>query len=320
MEITFITLWENAVLSELERTESLLVQLFNQTQGRPEIFELLVLYNSNQVTLDFIKTFIDDTIRKHSLSSIENCSIIDVLDVYNFQLKNRGVIEAKGELIVFLDSALIPAEDWLGELLNGHPQHPNDLVSGMSYIDHEDLKGKAFALNWFFPLPTSSKKLIEVSLIHSNNFIARREILLANPFPKMAEGVTRGADVLLWEKMKAKGIKIFIHEGARATHPCPNGWSHFFNRGMAEGRDAYQFLLEKEKAEKSPGWQFFKQYALRCQKVFTNTFSKGKSVDLQIIEFPLVIGIMIFYYHLYFLGGFAAKFFPKYSGTRWQRI
>lgn len=320
MKITFITLWENAVLSELERTESLLVQLFNQTQGRPEIFELLVLYNSNQVTLDFIKTFIDDTIRKHSLSSIENCSIIDVLDVYNFQLKNRGVIEAKGELIVFLDSDIIPAEDWLGELLNGHTQHPNDLVSGMSYIDHEDLKGKAFALNWFFPLPTSSKKLIEVSLIHSNNFIARREILLANPFPKMAEGVTRGADVLLWEKMKAKGIKIFIHEGARATHPCPNGWSHFFNRGMAEGRDAYQFLLEKEKAEKSPGWQFFKQYALRCQKVFTNTFSKGKSVDLQIIEFPLVIGIMIFYYHLYFLGGFAAKFFPKYSGTRWQRI
>jgi hypothetical protein len=318
MEITFILEWENAVLSELDRTESLLVQLFNQTQGRPEIFELLVLYNSNQVTQDFIKTFMDDTIRKHSLSSIENRRIIDVLDAHYFQLKNRGVIEAKGELITFLDSDIIPADDWLGELLNGHIQHPNDLVSGMSYIDHEDLMGKAFALNWFFPLPTSSKKLKEVSLIHSNNYIARREILLANPYPKMAEGVTRGADVLLWEQMKAKGIKLFIHEGAKASHPCPNGWSHFFNRGMAEGRDAYQFLLERELADKSPGWQFFKQYAIRCRKVFTNTFSKGKRVDLQIIEFPLVIGIMIFYYQLYFIGGFAAKTFPKYSGNRWQ--
>ncbi len=318
MEITFILEWENAVLSELDRTERLLVQLFSQTQGRPEIFELLVLHNSIQVSEDFIKTFIDETIRKHSLSPIENRRIIDVLDAHYFQLKNRGVEEAKGEVILFLDSDIIPTEDWLVGILNGHALHPDDLVSGMSYIDHEDLMGKAFALNWFFPLPTANKNLKEVSLIHSNNYIARREILLANPYPKMAKGVTRGADVLLWEKLKSKGIKLYIHEGARATHPCPNGWSHFFKRGMAEGRDAYQFLLEKEKVEKRPGWQFFKQYAVRCQKVFTNTISKGKRVDLKIIEFPLVIGIMIFYYQLYFIGGFAAKILPKYSGNQWQ--
>lgn len=316
--ISFVLEWENAILSELDRTRELLVQIFLQTAKRPEQFELLVLYNENQVSGSFISTFIEEVITTESLESYFPYTIHDVQNAHYFQLKNKGAQLAQGEKVIFLDSDIIPQESWLELILEAHQQHPDSIVSGCSYIDHSDLLGKAFALSWFFPLPPVASKLVEVDLIFSNNYIISKQLMLENPYPEMSMGVTRGADNLLWKRLRSKGIRLWCHSGARATHPSPNGWNHFFKRALAEGRDDYRKMFEKEFFEKNPFIQFSKIYLHRWRKVFRSAFRNGYRVGLKFYEIPLICGLMTVYYQFYFLGGLVTKVLPKYSQEAWR--
>lgn len=318
MVISILLEWENAILSELDRTKCLLKEIFSQTQNRSEEFELLILHNSNQVEKEFILNFINEVLRENLIVSSFPISVVNVEDAHYFQLKNRGVELAKGEKIVFFDSDIIPQEGWFEAILEASNQHPNSIISGCSHIDNSDLTGKAFALSWFFPLPPSDTKLNEVSLIFSNNYLAPRELMLSNPYPKMEEGVTRGADTLLWRRLKEKGIKLLTHNGARATHPAPNGIQHILKRGLAEGRDDYKRLFEKEFEVRKPMLRFFKIYLYRCRKVFKSTLFNGKKVGLKGLEIPGAIGLMLFYYQLYLIGALTTKFLPSVAKSSWR--
>ncbi|SHO62967.1 glycosyltransferase family 2 protein [Algoriphagus zhangzhouensis] len=318
MDISIVLEWENAVLAELQRTKELLIQIFNQTNKRSETIEMLILHNEKQVSKKFIEDFIDEVVAENDLKVSIPYSVIDVEDAHYFELKNQGVKLAKGEKIIFLDSDIIPGADWLEIMLETHNQYPDSVVSGYSYIDYSDLVGKAFALSWFFPLPPVASKLDEVGLIFSNNYIANRQLMLENPYPEMNEGITRGADTLLWERMKAKGIKLYKHSGATASHPCPNGASHFFTRALAEGRDDYGRLFEKEFFHKNPFKRFFKIYLFRSKKAIKSSFQNGKRVDLKTFELPFTVGIMLVYYQFYFAGGLLTKLFPDYTKSSWR--
>lgn len=318
MVISILLEWENAILSELDRTKSLLNEIFTQTQARSEEFELLILHNEKLVSKSFIESFIQQIIEEFGGEPKVPFSVFNVDDAHYFQLKNRGVELAKGEKIIFFDSDIIPQEGWFEAILEASNQHPNSIISGCSYIDYSDLTGKAFALSWFFPLPPSDTKLNEVSLIFSNNYLAPRELMLSNPYPKMEAGVTRGADTILWQRLKEKGIKLLTHNGARASHPAPNGIQHILKRGLAEGRDDYMRFFEKGFMVKNPMLRFFKIYLYRCRKVFKSTLINGKKVGLKGLEIPGAIGLMLFYYQLYLIGALTTKFLPSVAKSSWR--
>jgi glycosyltransferase involved in cell wall biosynthesis len=318
MVISILLEWENAILSELDRTRLLLQAVFSQTQGRSEQFELLVLHNSKQVEKEFISTFISDVIEENGFVSTIPIAVINVDDAHYFQLKNRGVELAKGEKIIFFDSDIIPQEGWFDAIMEASNQYPNAIISGCSYIDNSDLTGKAFALSWFFPLPPADTQLNEVSLIFSNNYLAPRDLMLSNPYPHMEEGVTRGADTLLWKRLRNQEIKLMTHNGARASHPAPNGMIHVCKRGFAEGRDDYMRLFEKEFAVKHPMLRFFKIYLYRCRKVIKSTLINGKRVNLKPYEIPAAMGLMLFYYQLYLIGALITKLLPSVAKTSWR--
>lgn len=318
MVISILLEWENAILSELDRTRLLLQAVFSQTQGRSEQFELLVLHNSKQVEKEFISTFISDVIEENGFVSTIPIAVINVDDAHYFQLKNRGVELAKGEKIIFFDSDIIPQEGWFDAIMEASNQYPNAIISGCSYIDNSDLTGKAFALSWFFPLPPADTQLNEVSLIFSNNYLAPRDLMVSNPYPQMEEGVTRGADTLLWKRLRNQGIKLMTHNGARASHPAPNGMIHVCKRGFAEGRDDYMRLFEKEFAVKHPMLRFFKIYLYRCRKVIKSTLINGKRVNLKPYEIPAAMGLMLFYYQLYLIGALITKLLPSVAKTSWR--
>ncbi len=318
MDISFVLEWENALLSELDRTRQMIVSVFRQVARRSEKFELLILFNSNQVSEGFIREFVDRTILDYGLKPIEPVRYHDALDAHYFQLKNEGAKLAKGKKIFFIDSDIIPQEGWLDKILEAHTSKPGDLVSGLTYIGSDTFLERAFSVNWFFPYPEESQKLNQVRIIHSNNFLVDREIMLKFPYPQMPEGMTRGADLFLWEQMQRNGIRLFVHQGARATHPVPNGWSHFYNRGMAEGRDEYVAITQ---LEENPGnWlpRFLRTFGSRVKKVVRSTVKKRKIAHIPIWEVPLIIGTMVFYYHLFLLGGLMTKAAPKIARESWQ--
>lgn len=318
MDFSIVLEWENALTTELKRTKEMLIMVHRQCFARSETFELIVLHNPEQVNGDFISWFIEETIQKHNLPRSMDIRIKEAPKAHYFQLKNYGIKESSGQSVIILDSDVIPLEDWFNKILSAHQNHPDALISGLSFIDHRDFMGKAFALNWFFPFPPIDDQIIEVDLIHSNNFIGKRQLLLDNPYPKLDDGVTRGSDNILWKRMIEKGIKLYYHHGARASHPAPTKFSHFYIRGMGEGRDLFLLNREKEFFRNYPTIHFVKFYFLLCIRVLKNTFWEGHRVKLKPWEKPAIAVTMLFYYQLFLAGGLVARFFPSYSKTVWQ--
>ena len=320
MKLSIVLEWENAVLSELKRTESLLYQIFLQGKNSNQEIELIILHNSQLVKEDFIIDFLNKPLEKvGGINSLEfEIKIEDVKDAHYYELKNRGVEIATGNVIIVVDSDIIPDSNWLESLINSHLQYPDAVIGGLTSIDHSDIIGKSFALGWFFPIQKNQIGLLKTNQISANNYIAKRELLLATGYQEMAEGMTRGACEILWKNLHKKGISIYRNLEARATHPYPNGFVHFFNRGMAEGRDALFLIEESRKNEINSTFQLFKEYGLRCKKVVKNTFNEKKHVGLKSWQIPVVLGVMLSYYQLYLLGGLIAKISPDYSRRSWQ--
>lgn len=318
--LSIILEWENAVLSELKRTENLLNQIFTQGNRREEEIELIILHNSQIVTSDFISNFLNKILLEvgEFNSSRFYIKIEDVRDAHYYELKNRGVQIAAGDVLIIIDSDVIPESNWMESLINSHSKYPDAVIGGFTSIDHSDLIGKSFALGWFFPIQKNQKGLIKTNHISANNYIAKRELLLANGYQEMAEGMTRGACEILWKNLEKKGINIYRNLEARATHPYPNGIIHFLNRGLAEGRDALFLIEDSGKKDINTLFQLFKEYALRCNKVVKNTFNEKKHVGLKNWQIPVVLGVMLSYYQLYLLGGLIAKISPEYSRKSWQ--
>ncbi|MFT4857685.1 MAG: hypothetical protein ACI9UV_000789 [Algoriphagus sp.] len=318
MQLSIILEWENAVRSELDRTEKLLVEILTQTFERSEIFELLILHNSEMVTSEFIFNFISDTILKNNLRNKGELRLIDVKDAHYFQLKNQGVIEAKGDLVLILDSDIIPKSDWLNELLSSHSKNQESITAGFTVIDYSDFIGKCFSLCWFFPIPNDRTDTVGVDMIFSNNFICSRKLLLENPYPNMEEGITRGADLLLWKMLKEKEIKLYLCFAANATHPSPNGFFHFVKRGLAEGRDDYFRLFLSDLNSKTPTISFIKIWGKKSQLVFKKVFRYHLKVDSPSWQIPFIIVTMLSYYGFYLMGGVSSMLIPKFAKSSWQ--
>jgi len=117
MKITFVLEWENAILSELDRTSELLTQIHLQSNTQHQAqFELLILHNSEQVPEEFISDFLRNVLDEKNLPEMEETRVLDVKDAHYFQLKNEGLRHAKGETVIILDSDIIPQAGWLEAL------------------------------------------------------------------------------------------------------------------------------------------------------------------------------------------------------------
>ena len=57
----------------------------------------------------------------------------------------------------------------------------------------------------------------------------------AHSFPPLE--TFRGQCIALAEELARNGIGIFRQEGARVSHPAPNGWRHFLVRALCHGHD-----------------------------------------------------------------------------------
>lgn len=232
--ISVILEWENAKTSELGRARDMLVTLMAQLKQLSNRFtappELVLVYDAEHGAAEQVLEYA----RPELEGFPGNVRALPATGLDYYDQKNFGVREARNELILFLDSDVIPEEGWLENLICALLEEDADVCGGCAHMPTNTFYEKAFAAFWFFPVRGEYSKREVAGGFAANNVLFRAEIARRNPFPQSAQ--VRGRCVELAKALRATGHKIILEPAARVSHPPPNGLSHFVRRSLCEGQ------------------------------------------------------------------------------------
>jgi glycosyl transferase family 2 len=227
-----------------------------------------------------------------------------------YELKNAAAARAGGDLLVFVDSDVVPEPGWLGRLLDPFADRGIDVVGGNSYVDPSGLWGKTFALAWFFPLRSEEDTLRPATSFFANNVAFRRTTFARFPFPEAA-GSSRGSCGLLAQALRSRGIAIQRATGAQVSHPPPQLVRAAAVRAVAQGRD--RVLLRKLARE--PGAIVPPQLATQTLRRFV---ADRRRVGLSLAELPLALSLATLYYGVAVAGALATLIRPGVMTRRFR--
>src|SRR5262245_12042354 len=207
--VSVIIEWENAKLSDLNRAERMLTQLGAQiadaARKRDLRAELLLLYDSEEI--DPAVPHAAVTARIDRAAWPGTIELVPAPGKRYYEQKNAGAHLAKGEILIFLDSDVVPDGGWLDGLLAALDDPNIDFVGGETYLATETLHDRLFAAFWSFPPKHPSRGIYRRRSFYANNLAVRRETFLANPFPDAT--AYRGQCSQLAKSMRDKGITVY---------------------------------------------------------------------------------------------------------------
>ena len=317
---TIILEWENAVLSEIERTLRMLERLDTQIAQTHGDFEFLVLFDPAVAEEHQIGAHVTTRLRQ-SAAQVQ-LQLIAAPGQHYYELKNTGAQHAHGNLLVMLDSDVIPEDGWLSTLLDTLDANPDiELLSGNTFIDPVGLLGKSFSAGWIYPLRAEQPELIEPApFVWASNCAFRTETFLRHPYPCSQDGATRGACFLQHKALRDEGARIALHTGAQCSHPAPNGLHHWCTRALAEGRD--HSIRKARTLRGKPGAlrRSVKHAARRTWQACTRSLRSDtrQRMHMTLAEAPLSILLTAMYYGLYVVGATLTCICPQRTRIWWQ--
>jgi len=316
--VSVVIEWENVLLAEATRSMEMLKRLTRQIDevyaANPAAgsFQVLLLYDNEECSIDDIRQVVEPFFtpaRAHCELKLQEAP-----GRRYYEQKNYGAELARGEIIVFIDSDVIPEDGWLANLLQPFSDAGTKVVCGNTYITANNSYSKSFALFWFFPLRDPKDMLGTRKILFANNLAIRRQTLLDTPFVNV-EGTCRGWCVGLSHHLREKGIEIRYQSRARVSHPAPNGRSHFVNRALAEGRDQ---LLMRRAMGRGGFMRNFPKMCLRPMRTTWKILRYGPRVDLKLTELPAALAVGVTYSTLTISGYIVAQLAPKYAQSHWH--
>ena len=313
-DISIIIEWENVVLADMDRSIRMLEQLKKQIPALDRQVEVIILFNPEQIERSLLENELFKRLEPDENNLSFSVRTEEAIGKHYYELKNEGAKLAGGEIVVFLDSDVIPEDGWLINLVA--PLFKNKdikVLAGNTYLEYQSLKSKAFALAWFFNLRTDNHNFgIRNQRFQANNVAFRKEIITAYPFPAMPEGVTRKSCVMLAKQLEREGIPVWTNTGAQVSHPAPNGFHHFLIRALAQGRDTLLY--------DHPGFPafFIEFYVKKMISSPVKIIVNRKYADLPIWQAPVAMGIMFTYYTLALAGAVITSVSPRYAKSSWK--
>lgn len=159
------------------------------------------------------------------------------LDYY--RKKNFGFSRSAGEIVLFVDSDLIPEAGWLRAMIEPFADAAKSVVVGRTHFDTGSLYERAMALFWIFDARCAGDLVRPTRRLVSNNIAFRRPLFSAMPFPE--RDTYRGQCSELGARLHRLGIILYEATAARASHPAPPTARAFAERAFRAGRDAFAY-------------------------------------------------------------------------------
>lgn len=338
LSVAVIIEWENVLSSEINRCEEMLRQLRDQVvqlsllgnqraSSKVDTFlssikfpiQALLLFDSDHVVLDSIVETVERIIKPNTKTISTKYVAAPGLDYY--QLKNYGASKTESDIVVFLDSDVIPENDWLINLLGTFADPEVSVVGGNAFIDPYNLYAKAFAVGWFFEMRSNEKVIKKHDHFFANNVAFKKEVIGKYNFPKIT-GSSRGSCRRLAEILLENNISVYRNPNAKVKHPPPKS-ENFWVRGFAQGRDYLllnQSAEEQLKSEKSRSRaeRGLKHWAEKGMERMFSIVKNRSKVNLPLIGVPFAFLMMGVYYINFFLGYVLTLLFPQYMKSHFK--
>jgi hypothetical protein len=321
--ISIVIEWENAILADDSIQPALLERLARQADLLKEPIEILTVLDPAVVDRAALAAVFSRYFSQHRFAST---GFLGVPGKHYYELKNHGARQARGDIVIFADSDIIPNRRWLTSHVHFLDDNPGvAMTAGYTFIKPEGIVGKAFAAGWFFPLRPRGQRVNEpASFLWANNCAYRRSALLAHPFPDGHGGQTRGACGRQLMEFKESGLRTANISAAQVIHPPPNGVGHFVSRAMAEGRD---HCLDRAAAVPGSrasilhileGTAGFAIKRLRQTYKRLSLKKRRSRVHVRPLEAVAVLSLMACYYALYCCGALLSALAPNWASRQWR--
>jgi hypothetical protein len=224
-----------------------------------------------------------------------------------YEMKNELCREARGEIVVLLDSDVIPSPGWLKKLLESFEDSAVQICASSVHLASGSLQEKTLALIWIFQIASRRVGLKETRSIWANSTAYRKDVFLKFLFPS-SDGTARASCAAHVRELRAAGIPMHRRLDAHVEHPAPTGVSEFVKRALARGRD-------KVLGSPIPFWKnvaYDVEIGLRC------IVKRRGEVGVKLTEVPAVFLIASAWWLIMVLGGLAAMIAPKEMRKRLQ--
>ena len=121
-----------------------------------------------------------------------------------YDLKNEGIKQANGDIIILIDSDTKAQPGWLTRLIEPFSNSEIQVVNGVTYLKYDSFLSRVFALYWIFPLKNNDRRKSEKRALNANNSAFRQKWIKENPFPECSGfKVSCG---LLWNKVLKENV------------------------------------------------------------------------------------------------------------------
>ncbi len=312
-KVAIIVEWDNARLSDVERAREMLRRLATQTREVTDrdatVFDLLLIYNPDDIPAEVPNTVVDECVDRNNWPGTVRVLSGPHLSYYN--QKNFGVTQTDGEIIVFIDSDVVPDDGWLSQLLAALERPDVDIVGGETYLVTETYYDRLCAAFWNFDVRRPGRGLYETKNFYANNVALKRSVVSRFPF-KDAE-TYRGQCAMLAKELRANGVRLWRVGSAMVSHPPPEGFKHFVNRAVCQGHDA--LLLDKNIKKAviggSPVGSTFR-FLRSIAKAPARIWQRHKQANLSLGGMLTAFALSISYSSLMYFGELAAFVSPQF--------
>lgn len=319
MFVSIIIEWDNPRLAGTDRAVRMLRELASQLRESLDrgiaSFEVLI-----GGTKDVLVPDVDERIHavwREAAQGLPELQLNILEDGSYYMLKNAMASRASGDIVIFLDSDVVPEPRWLAGMLAPFSNSSVQVVCANSYVELGSLFGRIMALIWFFPLRSVGGAVRPVERFFANSVAFRRELFLRYQFPAI-EGTDRGSCVKLAQKLRADGVAVYENPEARVAHPHPNGSREFLVRALGDGRDTVW-----RASFGGAGWQglphgWILPACRRLKLAIVRIFRDYRRVGLRVGHLPVVLAVAFCFYGLCLCGATISFVSPRFARSHFR--